>query len=495
MDFCKNVVTIPQYKSTCWFNAILMVLLYSQNSRKLLMYNDNFKKRKDNLSIILKEILYHHYINHDNVGKYFNVLRPENILALCNIPLNIYHTMVENGWAFNIFLSKFIEYMNVSCLTLDYINNIFFTGLNEHIDYYINHYNQLDIMANLKNPTDIFFIKLAEKMRNNYNPDYICINLWNTFEVQSNPYLHLFNSFLSIPVFFERLQLNYYRPSYANLYELKDEILYNGYIYKLDSCILSNYDHTKIGIGHAICGITCKNNKYVYNGWIRTTDDKAMGNGNFGKDDLLPCELFPFNWNINDRHNKFCLREDKCKLSLISNSNRNKLCFSFGKADRTIIYVKQHKDYKPSIDMNILSTNEIKQRDEKIFVVTPPPIIKDKTPPVENIFVFTPSPIKKEKTPPIIKEKTPPIKKEKTPPIKKEKTPLIKKEKTPPIIKEKSSPIIKEKSFRLLTDDIDEYKKIANLYNLKISTLLNKIKNIRTEIKKIKFQIKNKNKL
>jgi hypothetical protein len=452
MDFCKNVVTIPQYKSTCWFNAILMALLYSQNSRKLLMYNSEFKKRNDNLSLILKKILYHHYINHSNVGKYFNVLRPEKILQLCNIPLNIYETMVENGWAFNIFLSKFIEYMNVSCLTLDYINNIFFTGLNEHIDYYINYYNQLDIMANLKNPTDIFFIKLAEKMRNNYNPDYICINLWNTYEVQSNPYLHLFNSFLSIPVFFERLQLNYYRPSYANLYELKDEILYNGYIYKLDSCILSNYDHNRIGIGHAICGITCKNNKYVYNGWIRTTDDKAMANGKFGKDDLLPCELFPFNWNINDRHNKFCLREDKCKLSLISNSNRNKLCFSFGKADRTIIYVKQHKDYKPSIDINIESSNELKKRDEKIFVITQPPIIK-------------------EKIPPIIKEKT------------------------PPIIKEMTPPIIKEKQFKLLTDDIDEYKKIANLYNLKISTLLTKIKNIRTEIKKIKFQIKNKNKL
>ncbi len=36
-DFCRNVVTIPQYESTCWFNAILMCLLYSQQSRKLLL--------------------------------------------------------------------------------------------------------------------------------------------------------------------------------------------------------------------------------------------------------------------------------------------------------------------------------------------------------------------------------------------------------------------------------------------------------------------------
>ncbi len=36
-DFCNKVVTIPQYNETCWFNTILMSLLYSQNSRKLLL--------------------------------------------------------------------------------------------------------------------------------------------------------------------------------------------------------------------------------------------------------------------------------------------------------------------------------------------------------------------------------------------------------------------------------------------------------------------------
>ena len=439
-DFCNNVVTIPQYSSTCWFNVILMSLLYSQNSRKLLMNNGVFKKRKDQLSIVLKKILYHHYIKHDDVGNYFNVLRPESILALCNIEPNVYKFMVENGWMPYIFLSRFIDFIGMNCLTIDYIDNILFTGLHEHIEYYVTYYNQINVYANLNNPTDIFFQLLAEKMRQKTNPDYICINLWNNNEQYNNPYLQIFNSFLYNPIFFERLQLNYYRPSYANLQELRDEIIYNGFVYKLDSCILGNYDISDTN--HAICGIKCKNRKYVYNGWIRVTNDKAMANGNYGKDDLLPCELFPFDWNIHDVHNKFCLKPDKCKLSLIGNSINRKLCFSFGRGTRTLIYVKQTS--KPSIDMNIKTTS-----DNPIFYTSP--AAKKEGPPAKPIFYISPVANKKEK-------ETPPV------PKKDEKV--------------------------LLTLDLNEYKNVINTYNTKILKIIETIKETRNKIKKIKNILK-----
>lgn len=41
IDFCKTVLPIPQHKNTCWFNAVLMCILRSQYSRKLLI--DKFK--------------------------------------------------------------------------------------------------------------------------------------------------------------------------------------------------------------------------------------------------------------------------------------------------------------------------------------------------------------------------------------------------------------------------------------------------------------------
>ena len=37
MDSCKDISVIPQFGGTCWFNAILMITLYSQNMRKILI--------------------------------------------------------------------------------------------------------------------------------------------------------------------------------------------------------------------------------------------------------------------------------------------------------------------------------------------------------------------------------------------------------------------------------------------------------------------------
>ena len=34
---CDNVISLKQYGPTCWFNSILMALLYSDESRKLLL--------------------------------------------------------------------------------------------------------------------------------------------------------------------------------------------------------------------------------------------------------------------------------------------------------------------------------------------------------------------------------------------------------------------------------------------------------------------------
>ena len=37
MTNCEKVISIKQYGPTCWFNALLMAILYSDNSRKLLL--------------------------------------------------------------------------------------------------------------------------------------------------------------------------------------------------------------------------------------------------------------------------------------------------------------------------------------------------------------------------------------------------------------------------------------------------------------------------
>ena len=34
---CDNVISLKQYGPTCWFNSILMAILYSDGSRKILL--------------------------------------------------------------------------------------------------------------------------------------------------------------------------------------------------------------------------------------------------------------------------------------------------------------------------------------------------------------------------------------------------------------------------------------------------------------------------
>jgi hypothetical protein len=108
-------------------------------------------------------------------------------------------------------------------------------------------------------------------------------------------------------------------------------------------------------LGHAIAGITCKSKKYVYNGWMRVTNDKSIHDIELTR--TLPCELMPFNWNIHDSAD-FCINVDKCELPKIKgqrHEKRTSLCFSFNKGDRTLIYVKQNIDLL-SVNENTINT-------------------------------------------------------------------------------------------------------------------------------------------
>jgi hypothetical protein len=63
-NFCNKVVTIPQYLGTCWFNAMLMSILYSQYSRKLLLHDNIYANEKTNkLYKIINRILTKTYIS------------------------------------------------------------------------------------------------------------------------------------------------------------------------------------------------------------------------------------------------------------------------------------------------------------------------------------------------------------------------------------------------------------------------------------------------
>jgi hypothetical protein len=337
-DFCKSVLPIPQYKNTCWFNAILMCFLRSQYSRKLLLSKLKINNKSPKVMKIIYNLLVKTYIAKPKLYKYFENFDLHKFLKYFISDKSVISFIIKNGNLSHLFLPLFTKSINITSLSIykyEYNNN-FYVG---YYEYFFNN------VYNLKQPTlEEYKKKLDIEFSKKINPDYIFINI-NTHD--NDNYLDMCNID------------NFKNIKYDENLKLLKDFKFNGNYYKLDSCILSNYNKNNFIVidnklyiirGHAISGITCKNNKYVYNGWISSTKDPAMLNKNIN---VLPCELIKYDWEVNNKNDEFCLNPITCKLD---NINSKDLCFSFGKGDRTLIFVKTEKNFT-SNDKNISNSS------------------------------------------------------------------------------------------------------------------------------------------
>jgi hypothetical protein len=362
--FCKKVITIPQYEPTCWFNVILMAILYSQYSRKLLLDDEILAKKNTKIAKIIKHILKYQYVSNKYAELYFNLMTPGKILRYFHLDYEFRDNITNNGWFPEFFLPLFIEkacyksYLNLDLLH----NNIYieFKKIIKIINTFVN--GKFDgAIITTKDASYSDLETHIDKKLYEPNPDYIFLNVGH--ETSKSAYSSVLNKSSIYFHMYPKINLNNHNIKTKGLYETEEIIYYNNDTYILDSCIIGNYND--LSVAHAIVGISCKNNKYVYNGWIRSTKDPAMlfnKNNDYEKDDkLLPCELMKFDWNANDKDKKFCLNPNLCKLDIIKSQNdsneNNKLCFSFGIENRTLIYVKQPKTKIKSIDSNFIKTN------------------------------------------------------------------------------------------------------------------------------------------
>ena len=344
---CNDVVTIPQYTGTCWFNAILMSLLYSQDSRQLLLDNNIYKTNKDKnpLYTIINDIIVDHYVDRQKGMKYFEKLKPEIIFFdyfKSNYSQVQIDYILQKGWILDIFLPKFIEIIGKTCLTLDEYNG----------EYYINAVKAINLNMMLQadktfqafaqfNPNYkkiLDEIKEINKTTTN-NPDYLFVN----FNKKNNAY-GLYDSFFKLLENkiknLDKISVKKNKKPFNGLANNEEYITFNGSTYKLDSCLLTNYNKYIRG-NHAIAGIICKDTKFVYNGWMRTTNDPSIApDEKLLRQDNLPCELMRYDWDVNDPNKKFCLIPRMCNLPSISKTTDTELCFSFGKGIRTLVYVK-----------------------------------------------------------------------------------------------------------------------------------------------------------
>ena len=130
-DVCKRLVYWGQFGPTCWFNALLMVMLYSQYSREREM--DASKTWDENIKIykIFKHILKYKFIKSKKPEKdikFFERIKPEKILQML-------HEYKSNKFVFNpkkhtrsgfspdLYIKRFYKMLNVSCLQFTRFDN------------------------------------------------------------------------------------------------------------------------------------------------------------------------------------------------------------------------------------------------------------------------------------------------------------------------------------------------------------------------------------
>ena len=344
--FCSRILTINQVGPTCWFLATFMSMFYSQRSRKVLLDISKTWDTRIEIFNILKYILINKYLKTSDIKNdysYFDIIKAETILTILNKHDKEkfeFDPTKKDGYFTESYISKLYEFLNVDSLMFDIYENTAAYSMFNH--YYaaddtfkkimMKHKSRAYInakLAKLKTPHVLIVIVDDDKSKNDFKKIY----------------------YINKPHYIIKDENNS-----KNLTSLDDKIFYNNQEYNLDSVILSNWntsDYNLKNVGHAICGITCKNERYVYNGWTRYTLDPNIKKNN---DDLkdndylkLPCELMKLNWSLKDTHD-FCLNTKKCIPDNTNISTKQNLCFSFNKGKRILIYIKKNNSSATSFD-------------------------------------------------------------------------------------------------------------------------------------------------
>jgi hypothetical protein len=119
--------------------------------------------------------------------------------------------------------------------------------------------------------------------------------------------------------------------------QLTEEITVGGFIYKVDSMVITNLKAKSVkGCAHEIAGVTCNGKRYLYSGYLEDRSNIQSA-----------CPLMPFDWF--SQNGDFCLNTYGCNLfptfMLDTLANRGtadrRMCFNMKHSERTYLYVKE----------------------------------------------------------------------------------------------------------------------------------------------------------
>jgi len=379
MDNCKEISVIPQFGGTCWFNAILMIVLYSQNMRKILIKEAKNWSNPNSFLKIIKSIL-KNYDKPEKVREFFAKIKPELILFKMlksfddKEMIKFLKTSIKNGsdiGYYHDYIIRFLKYIGINTLDIVVIKQK--GWVYNSTNYLLNTDKEFSYIYDTKNKSRFSFLKdfddfkdeIKKKTKKTKVFEEIKKILTDIPDVLIVKHEEVMDNTLSKDNY---NFMNYYIPefngsSYSSSFMIRgldtyNDIIYlNGHKYKLEAVTLENYNYDDNEFSHAICGITCNNNRYVYNGWNAQTNDPSLKTtGSF----VSPCALIKYDWDLR-KDEPFCLNINTCKLDFLKSSvDKDNLCFSFAKGERILIYARVDDETTVSEDLFNSHNSDIK---------------------------------------------------------------------------------------------------------------------------------------
>lgn len=310
MSDCKAINPLPQFSGTCWFNAILMCLYHSMCGRFV------FQERAFEVSpvILWKELNKLKEYQHLEIkGRHSVVFKPEYIikkLVTVNPKLfdfenyrNVGREIVNHGASVTPYYNKGVSPPHAVRSYLEYTYQkkfaflkCFPTGKPNQFSLY----NMPDLNKYCQHPGSFEDVQISKYWCLNISkerPEFLCLRR----------YPHL--SFTT-------------RKHNVGVFDTENPIcVIDGIEYVQDSCIIYNHNLDKIKKGHVVAGITCGNERFIYNGWTSYSTDPAMMGRRMANH--IPCPLYPMDWL---KYNEdFCISSKTCTYPKAI--NQDDLCF------------------------------------------------------------------------------------------------------------------------------------------------------------------------
>ena len=330
--FLSFLVTLLNEKSFNLINAKIIENKSQQQTQQYILFD---KIQNNNLE----------YYNNDNIKEFIKSM---------NINQTLYNYLINNNLYNYFLLPIYLKFLGFSCITFEYFDYNLYCGVynylkqNKKIDFSIN-------ITKLNSSRGLIY-----DQRENNNPDYLLINIWDDNNISFLNDLINNSSYI-------------YDKNELNGKAILECIKYNGYNYYYKSLLLTNYntdDYKEKNTEHTISITTCNERIYAFTNYNLIKPANVFKSMFVGKEpEIKQCtKLIDITTTYQDgmvlSEKNYCeLKKTNDKAKQRAIEEQNNYCFSINKGKRVLIYIKgdKHKT-KEEIARETEEAAEIKKK-------------------------------------------------------------------------------------------------------------------------------------